>query len=264
MKGKRNPVEAFAVGAVQRRVETGGAHLPLVGRDEEMAAFAEALDALAAGHGRAIELVGDPGIGKSRLIEELRARAGDIPTFVIACDPYEATTPYAPFWWLLHDLLGLLETAAPEQIAERLRTLVEERCPELTPWLPLLGTPLDVNIPDTPDTAALAPEFRRERVDQVMAIFLDRALPVGVLVVLEDAHWMDEASCGVLQIILDNLASRPALICTTRRNVDTGFIAPVHPHVRSFRPAPLTAEQASAALVAATEDSRSVRTRSRR
>ncbi len=48
---------------------------------------------------------------------------------------------------------GLLETAAPEQISERLRALVDEKCPELLPWLPLLGTPLDVDIPDTPDTA---------------------------------------------------------------------------------------------------------------
>jgi class 3 adenylate cyclase/tetratricopeptide (TPR) repeat protein len=255
VKGKRNPVEAFAVGAVLRRVETGVARLPLVGRDDEIAAFVDALDALAAGEGRAIQLVGDPGIGKSRLVEELRARAGDAPTFVIACDPYEATTPYAPFWWLLHDLMGLLETAAPEQIAERLRELVEERCPELLPWLPLLGTPLDLDIPDTVDTAALAPEFRRERVHQVMAIFLDRALPRGVLVVLEDAHWMDEASCGVLDIVVDNLASRAALICTTRRNVDTGFVLGEHPHVRTLRPAPLTAEQASSAIVGATEDS---------
>jgi class 3 adenylate cyclase/tetratricopeptide (TPR) repeat protein len=255
VKGKRNPVEAFAVGAVQRRVESGVANLPLVGRDEEIAAFTEALDALAAGEGRAIELVGDPGIGKSRLVEELRTRAGDIPTFVIACDPYEATTPYAPFWWLLHDLLGLLETAAPDHIAGRLRELVEQKCPELLPWLPLLGTPFDLDIADTPDTAALAPGLRRERVDQVMAIFLDRALPERVLVVLEDAHWMDEASCGVLDIVVDNLASRPALICTTRRNVDSGFIPPSHPHVRTLWPRPLTAEQATAALIAATEDS---------
>ena len=62
-----------------------------------------------------IELVGDPGIGKSRLVEELRRLAGDLPTFTIACDPYEATTPYTPFWWLVHDMLGLPETAAPER-----------------------------------------------------------------------------------------------------------------------------------------------------
>ncbi|MGZ4753815.1 MAG: adenylate/guanylate cyclase domain-containing protein [Acidimicrobiia bacterium] len=255
VKGKRHPVEAFAVGAVQRRVEVGIANLPLVGRDDEIAAFDEGLDALRAGHGRMIELVGDPGIGKSRLIEELRARAGGLKTFVIACDPYEATTPYTPFWWLLHDLLGLPETAAPDLIAERLRGLVETRCPDLLPWLPLLGTPLDLDIADTMDTAALAPEFRRERVHETMAVFLDRALPDEVLVILEDVHWMDEASSAVLRIIVENLEPRATLICATRRNVETGFLAPDLPHVRSLRPAPLTPEQAVAALVAATEDS---------
>jgi class 3 adenylate cyclase/tetratricopeptide (TPR) repeat protein len=255
VKGKRHPVEAFAVGAALRRVEVGTANLPLVGREAEMAAFSDDLLALRAGSGRLIELVGDPGIGKSRLIEELRQLAGDLPTFTIACDPYESATPYTPFWWLLHDMLGLPVTAAPEDIAERLRVLVAEKCPELTPWLPLLATPLDIEIPDTTETAALEPEFRRQRVHEVMALFLDRALPIDALVILEDVHWMDEASAAVLQIIVENLASRPALIVATRRNVETGFVSPDLPHARSLRPAPLTAEQASQALIAATDES---------
>ncbi len=264
VKGKRHPVEAFAVGAVQRRVETAAANLPLVGRDAELATFSEALDALAAGKGRAIELVGDAGIGKSRLVDELRARAGDLPTFVIACDPYEATTPYAPFWWLLHDLLGLLETAAPEQIAERLRALVELKCPELLPWLPLLGTPLDVDIPDTVETASLDPRVPArsgsKRSWRSSSTARCRSVSSSCS---RTRDWMDEASCGVLKIIVDNLAARPRSICTTRRNVDSGFIAPKHSHVRTLRPAPLTAEQASASLVAATEDSPLRPTRSR-
>jgi class 3 adenylate cyclase/tetratricopeptide (TPR) repeat protein len=255
VKGKRHPVEAFAIGAAQRRVATGVANLPLVGRDAEIAAFTEDLEALASGHGRLIELIGDPGIGKSRLIEELRKLAGELPTFTIACDPYEATTPYTPFWWLIHDMLGLPETAGPDEIEEQLRAMVELRCPDLMPWLPLLGTPFDLALPNTPETAALAPEFRRERVHEVMALFLDRALPKGALVIIEDVHWMDEASCAVLQIIVENLSDRPALLCATRRNVETGFRAPELPHVRSLRPAPLTPEQAASALIAATEDS---------
>jgi class 3 adenylate cyclase/tetratricopeptide (TPR) repeat protein len=255
VKGKAKPVDAFALGAVQRRIEVGTADLPLVGRDEELAAFDEDVAAIRAGHGRVIELIGDPGIGKSRLVEELRARVGDLPTFTIACDPYEATTPYAPFWWLLHDMFGLPETAGPEEIAARLEVIVQEKAPELMPWLPLLATPLDITIPDTPETAALSPEFRRERVDEVMAIFLDEALPAEALIVLEDVHWMDAASCAVMRIVVDNLARRPTLICTTRRKVEGGFFPSELPHVRSLRPEPLTAEQAAAALVAATEDS---------
>ncbi len=254
VKGKRHPVEAFALGPARRRVEIGVASLPLVGREAEIAAFTEDLAALRAGHGRLIELVGEPGIGKTRLIEELRRLAGDLPTFTIACDPYEATTPYTPFWWLIHDMLGLPETAAPDEISARLEAVVKLRCPELIPWLPLLGTPLDLQLPDTAETAALAPEFRRERVHDVMARFLDRALPDDALVILEDVHWMDEASSAVVQIIVENLADRPALLCATRREIVTGFVAPELPHVRTLRPEPLTAEQAAAALVAATED----------
>ncbi len=254
VKGKRHPVQAYEVGAPQRRVETGTANLPLVGRDTEIATFIDALEGLHTGHGSVIEIVGDAGIGKSRLVEELRRLAGDLPTFTIACDPYESTTPYTPFWWLIHDLLGLPETAAPEAIAERLRAHVELHCPELMPWLPLLATPFDVDIPETPETAELSPEFRRERVHEVMAIFLDQALPAKALVLLEDVHWMDEASCAVLQIIVDNIADRAALVAATRRRTETGFVGPELSHVHTLHPQPLTAEQTAAAIVAATED----------
>jgi predicted ATPase len=88
-----------------------------------------------------------------------------------------------------------------------------------------------------------------------MAIFLDHALPAEALVILEDVHWMDAASCGVLKIIVDNLAPRPTLICMTRRKVETGFVPSDLPHVRTLRPEPLTAEQAAEALVLATESS---------
>ena len=64
--------------------------------------------------------------------------------------------------------------------------------------LPLIGIPLDLDLPDTPETAKLEPEFRRHAVEQAATAFLDRALPVRALMVMEDVHHMDEASQGLL------------------------------------------------------------------
>ena len=64
--------------------------------------------------------------------------------------------------------------------------------------MPLLGTPLDLDIPDTAETASLEPEFRRQRVDEVTAAFLVKILPAPGVLVFEDAHHMDELSVGLL------------------------------------------------------------------
>jgi class 3 adenylate cyclase/tetratricopeptide (TPR) repeat protein len=255
VKGKRLPVQAYAVGNARRRAGTTSASLPLVGREPEIGCFIDAIEGMRTGTGTVIELAGDAGIGKSRLVAELRELAGEMPTYTIACDPYEATTPYTPFGWLVHDLLGLPENAAEADIAARLEAVVDEKCPKLRPWLPLLATPFDVDLPDTPETAALAPEFRRERVHEVLALFLDRAMPDEALILLEDVQWMDEASCAVLDIIVENFTSRPKVLCATRRNVESGYHAPELDHVHRLRPGPLTDEQARAAVIAATEDS---------
>ena len=153
VKGKRAPIEAFVLGAPERRVLPEAPKLPLVGRDAEVASLTEHVDAVLRGEGRFVQIVGGPGIGKSRLTEELeRIAAARLPTMRITCDPYEAHTPYAAFWWLFHDLLGVAPTAGPEEVAARLTRVVRDAAPQLEPWLPLLATPLDLDLPDTPET----------------------------------------------------------------------------------------------------------------
>ena len=88
----------------------------------------------------------------------------DLPLVTVACDPYEATSPYAPFWWLLHDLLEQPPTADARRIAATASTeSVRLHAPHLEPWIPLLGIPLDLDLAPTPETAALAPEFSPTR-----------------------------------------------------------------------------------------------------
>ena len=136
MKGVRDPVPAFAIGATRRRLDVASTTLPLVGRDAEITAFSADLEAVRAGEGRVIELVGEPGIGKSRLTNELRELGADLPGITVTCEAYDATTPYAPFWWLLHDLLLLTQDASPEMVEGKLRQVVAELSPELEPLAP--------------------------------------------------------------------------------------------------------------------------------
>jgi class 3 adenylate cyclase/tetratricopeptide (TPR) repeat protein len=254
VKGKRRPVEASTLGTTQRREARTAVTLPLVGRDREIETLIDAVDAVRAGEGRAIELVGPAGIGKSRLTEEVRNLTADLPSFTVACDPYEASSPYATFWWLLHDVLGEPPTAERAHVAEALTEGVRLHAPHLEPWLPLLGVPLDLDLPPTPEVEALAAEFRPDKVREVTARFLNHALPPTVVVILEDTHWMDDASGVVLDQIVRALAPRPALILLTRRDVDTGYHLHEAQHTRSLVLEPLSNDDAVRAVVAATDD----------
>jgi len=254
VKGKRRPVEASTLGTTQRRETRTAISLPLVGRDTEMALLRDALEAARAGSGRAIEIVGDAGMGKSRLTEELRALAADLPSFTVACDPYEASSPYATFWWLLHDVLGQSATADRAHVAAALTEAVRTHAPHLEPWMPLLGVPLDLNLPPSPEVEAIAAEFLPEKVREVTARFLNHALPPSVVVVIEDTHWMDDASSVVLDQIVRALAVRPALIVLTRREGDTGHRIADVDHSHSIRLGPLAIEEATRAVIAATDD----------
>ena len=86
------------------------------------------------------------------------------------------------------------------------------------------------------------------------ARFLDHVLPPSVVVMIEDAHWMDEASCVVLDQIVHALALRPALVCSRGARSTPASDCPT-PNTRdSLTLAPITAEDAVRAVVAATDD----------
>ena len=257
VKGKRRPVTAFALGAPKRAPRRRSDMLPLVGRADALAGFGADLLAVKTGEARFVEIIGEPGMGKSRLVEELRARAGAMPDgmqcITIRCEAYESTVPYAPFSVLLRYLLGAQSGDTRDDVTRRLQQRVEEVAPAFAPFLPLVGTTLDLDIPETPETASLEPEFRRQRVEEMTAVFLRRVLSDPVVLVFEDVHHMDEPSVSLLRYLV--LLPLPStLLCVTRREAASGFVADPAQSVRTLELAPLTTEQATEALLLATED----------
>ena len=256
VKGKAQPVHAFAVGAIQRSaVAAVDASVPLVGREHEMGVLLGALASARAGNGRTVEIVGEPGIGKSRLIEELRSNAGDVAYLSAACELYHASTPYSPLVGPLRKLFGISELDEDAVAAERLRGIVGATAPHLLPWTPLLGVPLDVAIPATPEVEHLDHEFRKLRLEEVVVELVRALLTAPTLFVLEDTHWMDEASADLLRRLTADITELPWMMCVTRRDVDEGFASAPGPAVEILRPQPLDATAAAALVDAATEES---------
>lgn len=252
VKGKRQPVQAFRVGPVAgARVRSAG-EAPLVGRKVELAALQEALGSARRGSGRLVELVGEPGLGKSRLLAELRAQADDVRVLAADCEHYEATTPYFTFKKALSRLLKVDSAGASAEKA--LREWVEGTAPDLLPLLPLLAIPLGIAVPSTAETERIEEQFRKPRLEEVMSEFLARVLTTPTLLVFEDVHWLDDASADLLHRLADDLETRPWLIVVTRRAQDAGFVAPTGPHVSTIPLEALPADAAAALIHAATEE----------
>ena len=252
VKGKSQPVTAFTVGAVAgaRYADTGG-RAPLVGREREMEILHAALDSACAGKGRVVELIGEAGIGKSRLIEELKDRAQATLQLSATCQLYESSTPYLPFRALLREALGLPEN---DEAAARshLRDLLERDAPGLLQWEPLIAIPLDLDVPTTPEVERLDDKFRKARLQDAVRQLLASILDGPVLFTFEDAHWMDEASSELLRRLTSDLEGLPWLFCVTRREVETGFTASAGQHVDALRPEPLDAGAAMSLVDAVT------------
>ena len=114
-----------------------------------------------------------------------------------------------PVWLLGRYVLGLDGASDRAAVHEALRARVTDLMPERFDGLPLLGTVFDVEFDETPETAGLDPEFRRQWTDEITATFLQRALEGPVVLAFEDVHYMDEASQGLVRRLADRPRRRP-------------------------------------------------------
>jgi len=212
VKGKERSITAYSVGAATgEKEEEPAVELPLVGREAELAAFDEVVNAARMRQQRLVELVGQPGIGKSRLVEELQRRALGFGQFSARCDPYFVLRS------LLRPLAGITLDLGPEEAGAQLSPWVQAVVPDLAPWLPLLAIPFGAEVEPTPETEQIDPSFRRVQLHQSVEQFLERVLVMPTLVVLEDSHWMDDASWDLIRHLTREAAARPWLLCVTRR-----------------------------------------------
>ncbi|HEY3540906.1 MAG TPA: adenylate/guanylate cyclase domain-containing protein [Gaiellaceae bacterium] len=218
MKGKERPITAYTVGApTGEREEDGHAELPFVGRDVELARLTEAIDAARLRKQQLVEIVGEPGIGKSRLVEELKMRALGFTQLVGRCDAYSSASPYAVFRSLLRPLVGITPELDAAEAGAQLTPWVSAVMPDLAPMLPLLALPLGATVAPTKESEEIEPQFRRARLHETVASFLTRILLMPTLLAIEDAHWIDDASRDLLLHLTRAPELRPWLVCVTRR-----------------------------------------------
>ncbi|HYG71351.1 MAG TPA: tetratricopeptide repeat protein [Actinomycetota bacterium] len=224
VKGKKRPIQAYDIGPIvaseRPKAEKSA---PLIGRERELALLREALETSRTTHGRVVDLVAEPGMGKSRLLEELERSSEDAPVLRVICDPYEASTPYHPFRALLRDALGIPQDLGSHEGGEILIQAAMRLAPEIQPWLPLIAVPFDVDVPPSLESEQLELEFKKARLEDATATLLRAALPGPALLIFEDVHWMDESSSDLLGRLVSQVDDTRWLICDTRRDESSGF-----------------------------------------
>ena len=222
--GQASPVAAYAVLGSSARRAPGIQHWerslsPFVGREREMATLHALLTRVEAGRGQVVGVVGEAGIGKSRLISEFyRSLEGRRLTYLTGhCLSYGSATPYLPLLDLLRYNCGITEIDSPEDITAKVhRSLQEVEMPPET-WapvfLPLLGVQEDTN-----QLAALSPEVRKAR---ILTAFTQLALNGSrqrpLVLEIEDLHWIDASSEECLAALVERMAGVPLLLLVTYR-----------------------------------------------
>ena len=224
LKGKSKPVPVvILIQPLEPRRRQSSEDL-LVGRNAEMDLLRGAIAQLADGLGGVVEVVGEPGVGKSRLVDEAVAEAGDAVVFRCDCERTGAGTPYTPVRRLLHQVLGTSSAMDPGALARCLQDCVAAAAPELVPWASLLGVVLDVDVPASPEVAELEEQHRAERIPELVADLLERMIPTSAMVVVDDAQLADPASAGVLTAVAQRTQRQPWLLLVTREDRPTGWI----------------------------------------
>jgi class 3 adenylate cyclase/tetratricopeptide (TPR) repeat protein len=253
-KGKAELVRTSDVGAAvgEREQEAIG---PFVGRELELDALLAALSEAQEGQGALAIVAGAPGLGKTRLLGELCAQAAGARTLRVQCAQTGVNHPYSAIGALTRRALELAPYAPEPEVERRLRTVIRERARQLGPWLPLLGLVLGLNLPPTPESAALEEGFVSEHIAADVEELLDSLLPGAALIVIDDAHLMDEASAALIGHIAGGIRARRWLLVAAHRAHEGGFDAPEGvEELLTVSLAPLEPAAASLLVVQLTED----------
>jgi class 3 adenylate cyclase len=222
LKGKATPIQAYEVtawiGGQLRPSGVPGLSSPMVGRDAELSRLSYALRAVRAGRGRVAVLLGEPGIGKSRLATELRRHGTDppVPWLEARCFSYGQEVPYALALGIVRAVLGLDEGAEPAAIRDRLGTALGSAASHVGPHIAQLLS-LDLEPWEHEEVIGLAPDALRAAYIEGIGALLRSTVREPTVLVCEDVHWADEASVDLLAPLLRLVHELPMLVMLLAR-----------------------------------------------
>ncbi len=221
LKGINEPVRAWRVAGVARtegRFEARGAALtPLIGRDEELGLVLGRWQRACEGEGQVVLLSGEPGIGKSRIVQALRQRLADEPHARLRyqCSPYHTNSAFYPIVAQIEHAAGFARDDSTESKLGKLEALLGEDAAQVAP---LLAAILSLETGERYPPLAMSPQKQKEETLKALAGQVARlAAQQPLLMIFEDAHWIDPTSQEVLDLIVPLAETTRLLLVITYR-----------------------------------------------
>jgi class 3 adenylate cyclase/predicted ATPase len=225
LKGVATPTRVFRVlhGSQAQShldVTVGRGLTPLVGREQEAQLLLERWQQVKDGQGRVVLLSGEPGIGKSRLVEAVKEHVAGEPhtRFEWRGSPYHQQSPLYPVITHLHQVLGWQSAASTQ---DRLRNLEEvlRQCDfSLPEMMPLFSSLLALPQSDTYAPIALTRERQKQKtLEALLAWLLREADRQSVLLIIEDLHWLDASTLEFLDQLVEQVATTHLFVLLTFR-----------------------------------------------
>ncbi|MCI0695274.1 protein kinase [candidate division KSB1 bacterium] len=227
MKGISQPIPLYQVlyaSVARSRLEAAAITglTPLVGRAKEIGMLQERWEQVLEGNGQVVLLNGEAGIGKSRLVQELKAHVAANPQAWLTecyCSPYHQSSALYPLIELLERVV--LQFEAEEAASMKLRKiegfLVQYglALPETTP---LFATLLSVPLSENYSPLNLSPQQKKQKtLEALLSVLLTRASQQPLLFVLEDVHWVDPSTLELLNLIIAQAPTTKLCVLLTFR-----------------------------------------------
>ena len=225
MKGLPQAVEAWQVrgetaGVSRFEARRAGALTPLVGRQEQIELLLRRWEQAKCGEGRVVLLSGEPGIGKSRIAESLLARLEGEPHERLRyfCSPHHAHSALHPFIAQLERAANFEPGSSAGAKLDRLAALLEPTTKNLPRDVALIAELLGVPADERYPALTVSPQQKREMTLTALLDQLDGAAAQSpVLIVFEDAHWIDPTSLDLFDRTVARTANLPVLLVVTGR-----------------------------------------------
>jgi predicted ATPase len=223
LKGIAYPVQLYRViqpTAVRRRTRGNDVLTSFVGRQGEMRLLHSRWMRAREGQGQLALVVGEPGIGKSRFVEEFRARIKDEAHLWVECagEQFSAATPFRAVTQILDQGLGWRGDESESERVNQLERSLQLVGVKLGEAVPLIAEMLNLTIPQKYVPMTLAPDQKRKRLLAALAGWVFGAARVQPLVMaMEDLHWLDPSTLELTQMLVEQSATVPLLLLCTAR-----------------------------------------------
>ncbi len=223
-KGIAKPVHVWRVmgeGVADGRFAAAhGARLtPMVNRDAESQALQQAWAQTCAGKGQALLLVGEPGIGKSRVVAELCDFVGQGSVVMRAqCSELHANSAFYPLANHIQRTSRIVREDSPAQRLDKIEAVLRDADMTLMETMPHLARLMSLPVDRYPSAQTSPQKQKSGIVDALVRMTLHMASRAPVVLVFEDLHWMDPTSLEVLDALVPRIANAPVLMVMTTRD----------------------------------------------